>query len=150
MASLTTNSFCQWIKLSPKQLISGELFEFPVRKLHKNNGRRRSGFVAPASWHAAMLAAFQSFTIRLFLYYTAALLWQPSAALAEFIVSSLKCCLGLLPVVPRLGLKQRLSPFVLFFFPFRCSSNIHFVHSVRPSSGWGDHDRSDTACCFSF
>lgn len=23
----------------------------------------------------------------------------------------------------------------VFFFPFRCSSNIHFVHSVRPSSG---------------
>ena len=132
MASLTMNSFCLWIKLSPKQLISGELFEFPVRKLHKNNGRQRSCFVAPASWHAAMLAAFQSFTIRLFLYYTAALLWQPSAAPAEFIVSSLKCCLGLLPVVPRLGLKQHLSPFVLFFFFPSAAHQIYILYTV-----WG-------------
>lgn len=44
----------------------------------------------------SLISPFGSFTICLLLYYTAALLYQQSVVTVEFIVSSLKCCLGLL------------------------------------------------------
>lgn len=135
MASLTTLPSVCGSNCSPNNSSASSCLNFPFWKLHKTMAT--SGAVMwQESWYGAMfvpltrlLCACSSVTQQHF--------YDSTPVPAEFIVSSLKCCLGVL-----LG-GSVLSPFILF-----CgSSNIHFMPSVRASTGCGDHGWSYSACC---
>lgn len=130
------SSLCLWIKLFPKQLISIELFKFPLLEITQNNGHQWSRYVA-GELIRSHVCPFDSFTICACSSVTQQHFYDSTPVPAEFIVSSLKCCLGVL-----LG-GSVLSPFILFC----SSSNIHFMPSVRASRGCGDHGWSYSACC---
>lgn len=122
------DSFCLRIKLSPKQLISRELFKFPFWKLHKTMGTR--GVVLwLLSWFryyyaAAMLRPFHSFmpvfSLRQQHFYYSSL-WRLQDPLSHP-SSAVKACFS-----------ASLSFFKNSVYQFSCFSSAHQIYILYPA-----------------